>query len=65
MTCFLNKNRLMWEHWMILPSGGHLNTYIVKSYRDGKNLAVRANGRAYVQSDKETYEEWWLLEKDS
>ena len=46
---------------MILPSG---KFFIIKSYRDGKNLSVKFNGKVHFSSDKEGLEEWWLLEKE-
>ena len=55
---------------MILPTKsqtpyGEQNVYIIKSFRDGKNLAVKPNGWACVDSDREECGELWLLEKDS
>ena len=46
---------------MILPSG---NYYIIKSYRDGRNLGVASNGQIHVRSADETYSEMWVIERD-
>ena len=46
---------------MILPSG---NYYIIKSYRDGRNLGVDSNGLIHVKSSEENISEQWIIEKD-
>ena len=61
MTFFRNTNRLLWEHWMILPSG---NYYIIKSYRDGRNLGVDSNGLIHVRSTEENISEQWIIVED-
>ena len=46
---------------MILPSG---NYYIIKSYRDGRNLGVDSNGVIHVRTTLENISEQWIIEKD-
>jgi hypothetical protein len=46
---------------MIIPSGSH---YIIKSYRDGRNLGVGSNGLIHVRSMEENSSELWDIEKD-
>jgi len=60
-TFFRNTNRLLWEHWMILPSA---NNYIIKSYRDGRNLGVDSNGLIHVRSTEENISEQWIIVED-
>ena len=48
--CFWTTNRLIGEHWMILPSGPY---YIIKSYVDGWNLEVGPGGYIRMCRDEE------------
>ena len=56
--CFFTTNRLIGEHWMILPSGP---TYIIKSYVDGRNLETGADGFILMCNDEASDAQWKIM----
>ena len=56
--CFFTTNRLIGEHWMVLPSGDY---YIFKSFVDGRNLAIGPTGFLRIVDDEGTYAQWIIM----